>query len=77
MVNLPKKGFSIPIDNWLRNELSDDLKETLLHQPFFGEEFIDKEALHQTVQDYLDRKNNISGWGIWHLYVWQKWSKTI
>jgi asparagine synthase (glutamine-hydrolysing) len=74
ITNLPKKGFSIPIDTILRNELKEDVVKTLLNDNFYGEYYIEKEVLNNVVIDYLD-KNKGNGWGIWHLYAWQKWAK--
>lgn len=71
---LPKKGFSIPIDTILRNELKADVVKTLLNDNFYGDNLIEKEVLNKVVTDYLE-KNKGNGWGIWHLYAWQKWAK--
>ena len=74
ITNLPKKGFSIPIDTILRNELKEDIVKTLLNDDFYGDNYIKKEVINNVVTDYLE-KNKGNGWGIWHLYAWQKWAK--
>lgn len=74
IINLPKKGFSIPIDTLLKNELQQEVLKTLLQDKFYGIDYINKTILNEIVTDYYD-KNLGSGWGIWHLYVWQKWAK--
>ncbi len=74
VINLPKKGFSIPIDTILRNELKEDVEKTLLKETFYGEKYIESEVLKSVVINYLT-KNKGNGWEIWHLYAWQKWAK--
>lgn len=72
VINLPKKGFSVPLENWLKNELKEDVLETILNKPFYGEEFIDKKYLKEIISNFYDN-NKGNTWGIWHLYAWQKW----
>lgn len=75
IVNLPKKGFSVPLEKWLRNQLADDVKETLLNKTFYGEEFINKQELEKMVSCFYQNKRGMNSWGIWHLYAWQKWAE--
>jgi asparagine synthase (glutamine-hydrolysing) len=75
ITELPKKGFSVPIKKWLKNELKEDFIKTVLEKPFYGEEFIDKKILHSLISDFYNGNKNINPWGIWHLYAWQKWAQ--
>ena len=68
-----KKGFSVPIELWFRNQLRQDLIETVLQTDLYGNECFDQEVLKTYVQDFLDEKHN-NGWGVWHIYAWQKWA---
>jgi len=69
-----KKGFEIPIKEWLNHEL-----ENLLNGPLFEKEYIQKQGLFET--DYLDlikAKWNDSDFGdriylVWALIVFQSW----
>lgn len=68
-----KRGFTVPVDHWLRNELREDVEQMILHQPIYGAEHLDSERLKQLVMEKLnDSKGNL--WGIWHVYAWQKWA---
>jgi asparagine synthase (glutamine-hydrolysing) len=73
ITNLPKKGFSIPIDNWLKNDLKNDVVETILKKPFYGNELIESAILNEILDDFYN-KNKGNSLGIWHLYTWQKWA---
>lgn len=72
-INLIKKGFSVPYDKWLKNELKDDFIQILLKSKIYGEEFINKQVLESMIHDFYEG-NNISPWGLWHFYSWQKWA---
>lgn len=74
MVNKKKKGFSVPIEKWLKNDLKEDFFETVVKTPFYGNEHLNTEYLYTLVDDFCQNKNYINPWGIWHLYAWQKWA---
>lgn len=68
-----KKGFSVPIESWLRNELKADLINTVLNKDLYGHSCFDQTRLKDYVSEFLDEKHD-DGWGIWHIYAWQKWA---
>jgi asparagine synthase (glutamine-hydrolysing) len=74
ITDLPKKGFSVPIEKWLKNELKNDYLKTVLEQPFFGNQFIDRNCLEKLTEDFFE-KNKGNAWGLWHIYAWQKWAQ--
>lgn len=74
MVNKKKKGFSVPIEKWLKNELKEDFIKTVIKIPFYGSESLNSEYLHTLVDDFYQNKTNANPWGMWHLYAWQKWA---
>lgn len=73
LINKKKKGFTVPISDWLKNELKQDFIDTVVHKPFYGNEFINEVYLNKLINDFYENKN-INEWGIWHLYAWQKWA---
>jgi asparagine synthase (glutamine-hydrolysing) len=75
ITNLPKKGFSIPLENWLKNELKQDITNTLVNNTIFGSEFINTDYTTSLINDFYNNKNK--NWQlIWHIYAWQKWAET-
>jgi asparagine synthase (glutamine-hydrolysing) len=75
-MNCEKFGFSVPMEKWLRENLKSLVLEKLLDKNFYGEEFINKQFLHQYINDFFAGKHNFA-WGIWILYTWQKWGDYI
>lgn len=69
-----KRGFSVPVEVWLRNQLKPDLTDIVLNTDIYGSECFDQGVLKKYVIDFLDNKHN-NGWGVWHIYAWQKWAR--
>jgi asparagine synthase (glutamine-hydrolysing) len=74
IIDLPKKGFSIPIKKWLKNDLKQDYLDNVVNQPFYGNEIIDRKCLEKLIDDFFN-KNKGNAWGMWHIYAWQKWAQ--
>lgn len=68
-----KRGFNIPINKYLRNELKDELQTYCLCDKYFGHGIVNSKYARHFVLDFLDNKHQ-NGWGVWHLYAWQKWA---
>jgi asparagine synthase (glutamine-hydrolysing) len=73
LINTEKKGFTVPVDHWLKNQLKDDVKKVLLETSFYGAEIINLQAIKKYVNDFYQNKHE-SAWGVWHIYAWQKWA---
>nr|WP_321223014.1 asparagine synthase (glutamine-hydrolyzing) [uncultured Psychroserpens sp.] len=74
IVNKEKKGFSVPISSWLKNDLKTDFVSTILETPFYGAEHIDIKYLKILIDDFFNDKPTVDVWGLWHVYAWQKWA---
>lgn len=80
IVKRPKQGFMFPIAYWLRNELHDFLKSTLLEGHFVRENIFDKTYISQLIEEHRQQKfdHHVRLWmllniEIWHqLYIVQK-----
>ncbi len=70
--NQPKKGFAVPISNWIRNELkvefTSNLSDSFLHKV----PNLNIEKFKFIFQEHLDNKKDNSHY-IWRLYVLSKW----
>lgn len=73
IIDLKKRGFSVPIDKWMRHQLKNDIKHYLLETPIYGKEHLNEKELRSVVIDFFNHKNN-DCWGVWQMYVWQKWA---
>lgn len=78
LLNRPKSGFEVPIDEWLRNELREKLirfsrrkylKEQGIFNPIETEEVIDN-YLNNEVNDKRGQKLNTV---IWSFFIFQSW----
>ena len=74
LLDRPKKGFSLPINVWLKNELS------FLVGDLLSEEFINEQRIfnHATIAHLLKRFKTENGRGkytsvVWNLLVFQMW----
>lgn len=74
LLNTEKKGFSVPIAHWLKHELKEDFKKTVLDTPIYGAAYLDHVILKKMVANFYDNKLKVDTWGLWHVYAWQKWA---
>lgn len=68
-----KKGFSVPMADYLRNELRHDLSHFCLEVPIYGDTIINSNFVRKYVNEFLNNKHG-NAWGVWHIYAWQKWA---
>ena len=64
LVNRPKKGFGIPLAQWLRIELKDWAHQLLDPKKIRSQGFLDSDLVEQKWQEHLSGKRN------WHYYLW-------
>lgn len=74
LINKKKMGFTIPLDDWLHNELKEDVMYHIFEIPFYGEEFLNTDYIKSAVSDFYKSKGPFSAWSVWHFYAWQKWA---
>lgn len=72
LINQKKMGFSVPLKDWLHNQLKPDVMHTIFEIDFYGDSIIDVVALRDYVKDFYNYKHD-NAWGVWHIYAWQKW----
>lgn len=75
-VRFSKKGFDVPVDRWLREDLREELerltgKDVIERQGLFDHGFI-QTILHEHFSGKENHKNKL-----WNLYVFQKWYFSI
>lgn len=72
--NLPKKGFSVPLENWIRNELKTSVLFELNDDFLSNVPNLNVEKFKLQLEMHLKGKYNYS-FSIWKLYVLAKWTK--
>lgn len=74
IINQKKMGFSVPIGDWLKSFLKEDVLFQIMERPFYGESVVNTDAVKKFIQDFYDNKHQ-DAWGVWHVYAWQKWAE--
>jgi asparagine synthase (glutamine-hydrolysing) len=72
LIERPKMGFGIPIDQWLRGPLRDWAEELLNKDRLKEEEFFDVEKVRTIWDEHLSEKRNWQG-RIWSILMFQAW----
>ncbi len=72
LVLKPKKGFVIPIDDWIRGGLKNEITEKLLDMPESLSKFFNREKLEGLLKSHMDDSHN-KGWFIWSIYSLVQW----
>jgi asparagine synthase (glutamine-hydrolysing) len=75
IVNQPKRGFEIPLKNWVENDLKDIIysylsSSTAISKQFIRQQFINK-LLQNTVKISSEKRAKIL-WTLFSLEVWYK-----
>ena len=71
-VKFPKKGFDVPVDRWLRNDLRGDLERLTDRQLIDRQGLFDYDFIQTMLQEHFTGKENHKN-KLWNLYVFQKW----
>jgi len=75
LIDRPKRGFTIPMHNWLRVYFKKDLLELIEDQSFAKTFFLNREYIKTLVQSFLDKRRFVDHHLIWFLFVLFKWQK--
>lgn len=72
LVLQPKKGFVIPIDQWLRQQLRKDVEEKVMNMPGDLYNLFKRKELEKIVSQHMQSQHNW-GWLLWSLYSLVNW----
>jgi asparagine synthase (glutamine-hydrolysing) len=68
----PKKGFSVPMDSWIRNELREEFLQNLSDAFLEQVPNLNVPKFKKMLLDHLNGKHDYSSY-IWRVYVLSKW----
>ena len=71
LIQKSKRGFSIPIDSWMRKDLKKWRNEILNIDEIKSQGFINHKVCQDIIKDH-DRGKNL-GSILWNLIIWQSW----
>jgi asparagine synthase (glutamine-hydrolysing) len=75
MIDRPKQGFGIPLDNWLRGPLR-DWAEDLLDECRVRENGLDAGMVRRKWQEHISGRRNWQHW-LWNVLMYQAWLTEI
>ena len=70
--DLPKKGFSIPLKDWINNDLKDEIKLSLSSEFLSSLPYFDKAKFVKKMEKHFNNEIDFSR-HIWRIYVLNKW----
>lgn len=74
LMERPKQGFAIPINKWLRGQLSAQLKDMMSDKKFIHNFGFEAPTLEKLITDYLNQRRYVNPHFIWFLFILYKWS---
>ncbi len=72
LLNVPKKGFAVPIDSWFRGELKSWTHDMLSTSSIKSQGFLNAAVVDQYLHEHMSGKRNWQ-FQIWNLLVFQSW----
>ena len=72
LTDRPKKGFGIPLNDWLKGPLKDWAENLLDEKKLLYEGFFNSKIIRQRWEDYLSNKNK-SLYDLWNVLMFQAW----
>lgn len=73
IINRPKYGFTIPIENWMRNHLNQEINEMLLDNNFFITFQLDQKNISLECKGFFTNQSKLNPHVIWFIYTLYKW----
>jgi len=72
----PKRGFAVPLVDWLRGPLRSLVEETLFSDTLYPNGVFDRRGLKQYWEDHLSGRRDLK-WGLWTLMALQWWHSQL
>ena len=72
LVFKPKKGFTVPLADWMRNELKHEILQTVMQMPQHLSVYFHKNILEQMFRLHFSKQQDNS-WILWSIYSLIKW----
>jgi asparagine synthase (glutamine-hydrolysing) len=72
IIERPKEGFVLPINNWLIDEMADAARSWLRRDRIASHGLLRAEVVNELIDDHVQRRRN-NGARIWNLIMFQAW----
>jgi asparagine synthase (glutamine-hydrolysing) len=74
VLRAPKRGFTVPVDRWLRHELSGWARELLLDPEARARGYFDPRVVERLLREHIDGKR-VHGDALWVLVNFELWHR--
>ena len=74
LASLPKRGFSVPMDDWLRGPLAPELEAVLAPSELLADGLLDPDVVRLLRQRLADGRRGVAG-PLWALLILQQWRR--
>lgn len=76
ILDRPKMGFGLPVDQWFRGELKNYWREHVLSSAALGRGYFNKAALEKLFEDHVAGRRN-HGYRLWVLLMLELWNRSV
>jgi asparagine synthase (glutamine-hydrolysing) len=76
VLNRPKQGFSLPLGQWMRNELKDLVLATLLDTQTLQRGYFNPTGLRRMLDEHFQRRRDHSA-RLWRLLIFELWHRNF
>ena len=73
IINFPKHGFTIPIENWVRIHLREEINEMTLDTDFFRTFQLDQNNISLECKSFFNNESKLNPHVIWFIFTLYKW----
>ncbi len=76
LLDQPKRGFEVPLKQWVENDLHTTIKETL-HKNCYARNFIQSDFLDKLLQNKIDISAEKRAKMLWNLFALEVWKNNL
>ena len=76
IIDRPKQGFGVPIDQWVNDKLRDRLRDTLTEPRTMQRGYVDPQYVHLLLDEH-GRGRRDHATELWALFVLELWHRTF
>jgi asparagine synthase (glutamine-hydrolysing) len=76
VLNRPKRGFSLPLGHWMRNELKDMVQTILLEERTLQRGYIKPNGVRRMLNEHFDKRRDHSP-RLWRLLMFELWHRNF
>jgi len=74
LISQPKRGFEVPLKNWIENDLKENIFDSLNHNSY-SQKFVDKKFINNLLEKRIPISDEKRAKILWTLYSLETWHK--